>query len=902
MSIDNPLKTDFAGKDGFNWFFAKVVPEKNWKTVSDSLNLDGKQSHRVKIRVCGHDPFDESVLPDSECRWAQLTSDPKFGNGVEGLGETNCMVGGESVLGFFCDGPDGQVPVILASLPAASTEVENRRNNLENGNPLVKRDGENNGTTVGEDGVLRITVTANKEEEGSGDATYSNSNAFGLNYDDFNIGPHQYDSDFYTKQFPTSIYVRKGGTNNAAKAFIEAATNNISSIDKCSNDVIGRLRAELQDFIKFTQTLNFNLGTWTDPLTNEIVNMDYQLDKIKEGFVGLLTGAVNNIRKRLLKKLNKKFSKLLGKIKTSKEGKDQNISTGSQKASKNILKLIACVFGKVLGGIGGILKNMFNNLLGKVVNGALCAIDQFISGIFAKIFDNLESGLSTIMSGLSWLVGGLSSVTGLLRSASALAGKILDFLNGCGTTNCTPSKTWTSAIAGGVIPRAPDDWDKQISNVNIFNGISKGLKKAAEDLKESGEDVSDVSVNGVPLEETIKTTEAINEADAVLGTLGLGSVESALSQTSLFGAQNLQFDACNNKVKNPTTQDDITPTRPGFIYPKCLPPVVKVSGTGSGAEFLPIVGNDRRIFSIEVLNGGSGYDETTGLTVVDNTGNGKGAFARPIVKDGVIEKVVLMQTGFDYCLNTTDKESVGIGTNVVGTLTDVFIDKPGYKYDSDDKVLIGNVFLPIITAPTGEVLGVKVPPNLKDEYTVFPEIKFFSNTGFGARAIPIMSFSPQFSIDTGAEERRAKPLIGIKDVVDCIGDKNELVGYVNGVPYYGPFHFHPSRGVKMVGSQHVDYPHEIIYDTMEESLGQPPVVSQSSSVTSTETTETSETTTPVDTTPNIVTEQTTPTTPVTDTTTSTDTSSSSSSSSDSTPPSTPPSNPPSGSGGYGGGY
>ena len=134
MSIDNPLKTDFAGKDGFNWFFAKVVPEKNWKTVSDSLNLDGKQSHRVKIRVCGHDPFDESVLPDSECRWAQLTSDPKFGNGVEGLGETNCMVGGESVLGFFCDGPDGQVPVILASLPAASTEVENRRNNLENGN------------------------------------------------------------------------------------------------------------------------------------------------------------------------------------------------------------------------------------------------------------------------------------------------------------------------------------------------------------------------------------------------------------------------------------------------------------------------------------------------------------------------------------------------------------------------------------------------------------------------------------------------------------------------------------------------------------------------------------------------------------------------------------------------
>ena len=73
--------------------------------------------------------------------------------------------------------------------------------------------------------------------------------------------------------------------------------------------------------------------------------------------------------------------------------------------------MISCVL-KVLGGIGGIIKNMFNNLLGKVINGALCAIDQFVSGIFAKFFDSLEKGLSTIMSG-SWLLGGVSAITGL---------------------------------------------------------------------------------------------------------------------------------------------------------------------------------------------------------------------------------------------------------------------------------------------------------------------------------------------------------------------------------------------------------------------------------------------------------------------------------------------------------
>ena len=227
-------------------------------------------------------------------------------------------------------------------------------------------------------------------------------------------------------------------------------------------------------------------------------------------------------------------------------------------------------------------------------------------------------------------------------------------------------------------------------------------------------------MNGVPLQDTIDATNAISDADDTLGLLGLGSIESALSQTSLFGAQNLAFDACNNKVRNPTVQDDITPTPPGFIYPKCLPPVVKVSGTGSGAELLPIVGNDYRIFSIEVIDGGSGYDETTGLVVVDNTGNGKGAFARPLVKDGVITQVVLMKTGYGYCLNTTDDESVGIGTNVVGTIEDIFLEAPGFNYSPDDTVIIRdreitNEF-PIITSPAGEVLGVSIPDDFNAEY------------------------------------------------------------------------------------------------------------------------------------------------------------------------------------------
>ena len=62
MSLDTLQTINFAGKDGFQWFFAKVVPQEYWKGTADALNLDGKQSHRAKIRICGYDTFEESEL------------------------------------------------------------------------------------------------------------------------------------------------------------------------------------------------------------------------------------------------------------------------------------------------------------------------------------------------------------------------------------------------------------------------------------------------------------------------------------------------------------------------------------------------------------------------------------------------------------------------------------------------------------------------------------------------------------------------------------------------------------------------------------------------------------------------------------------------------------------------
>ena len=61
-------------------------------------------------------------------------------------------------------------------------------------------------------------------------------------------------------------------------------------------------------------------------------------------------------------------------------------------------------------------------------------------------------------------------------------------------------------------------------------------------------------------------------------------------------------------------------------------------------------------------------------------------------------------------------------------------------------------------------------------------------------------------------------------------ETNNLVGYVNGKPYYGPYHIHPTKGVKMVGIAHTSSPHEIIYDTPEQSFA-PSVIGVASTTT-----------------------------------------------------------------------
>ena len=784
------FKSNILGRDGFIWWIGRVADPSVWKKTNDFLATDGKKQQRVKVRIIGYHPWD-NTLPEKDLPWAEVMQDPQVGSGQGGIGESMSLQGGETAVGFFLDGEEAQQPVIFGLL--------NRNQD--------------------------VTSSVSPEE------LKTNQTSAFKTWTPEKVKPTQKDST-YTLENPTSVVPKKAAVSDAQSAAERLYTKPVSIPSTCGDDAISRISQQLNDFIELTSGLEEGIDNFIDPVVGEIVDIEKKIKNLVKEVKGHIKGILNEVRKNLIGKLNLIFGKFLGTLK--KINPFSFITDAAAKLGlKNIVKIIFCNFENAIGGLDGFLKRMFNNLVGKVINGPLCAVEQFTSGILAKVFDKIEGLLGPIMGGLNWLTGGLGAVKGVLKKASSLATAIYNFI-GCDGPKCSTPSKWVSSFNASMKTKS-DDWGDQVKNMNIFTGISSSLAGAASNVKSgissafgeiSTDEIKPFNYNGTDSVKILSTVDKLTGGDSA-GTVtkGLGSIESALATMSLFGGENSIFNACNNSTNDPKNQDDIGSSRPGYKYNKCIPPEPRIVGLGTGADVMIVVGNNSTIFSIEVVDGGSGYDSDTTIAIVDNSGYGSGAQALPIIKDGVIEKVVMLNRGYGYCggnldgligvgvTGTTGISTVGtgttsgvrtpdtfgiadtdvppigtalddrtgtttgtgigtgtvntgIGTDVYGVVVDIFVDDPGRGYDPDDRVTVCRAGICTYVRPdltkSGHISNVPWPP-LSWEFDTPPEVTIETKTGFGAELIPIMSYNIQYTRDITDR----KPLIGITTVIDC---------------------------------------------------------------------------------------------------------------------------------------
>lgn len=111
MIDESLLKSNFIGRDGFRWWIGQIPP-----ISAMEGQVDGEGwGNRFKVRIIGYHPYSEAELPNEDLPWAQCLIPTTAGSGAANVATGVQLQPGDTVLGFFLDGDNAQIPVILAT-------------------------------------------------------------------------------------------------------------------------------------------------------------------------------------------------------------------------------------------------------------------------------------------------------------------------------------------------------------------------------------------------------------------------------------------------------------------------------------------------------------------------------------------------------------------------------------------------------------------------------------------------------------------------------------------------------------------------------------------------------------------------------------------------------------------
>ena len=862
MLEESLLKTNFIGRDGFRWWIGQIAPE-----IAQGKQINGGGwGNRFRVRILGYHPYSVIDLPDDQLPWAQALLGCTDGSGAANRATSVKISPGDSVFGFFLDGDNAQQPVIIGVF--GRTNMVPSTDYKGPFQPFTGFTGAigNDGASIPKNESNESNTTSQKHVRSVDTATAKKLNASnGTGGDPANPNAEISAS----KAIGKKVTAADSGKESAVKTVKNDVSNFIKKIQDITDGVTGLMG-----------NIDQALGNVKQDLYREISSMT---SSIQRGATRMVQDMTKNLGDAMVPVLNQGLQVLYDGVYATVFAATKSDPAATKAGTiaqalligpvKKLSDAIPCIANNVINGLSGMIEGVLKNVVDNVTNFASCIADQVVGSLINHIIGGVTKFIQPFLGGLDKILMGFSPLNFLKNTADAILG-IADSLS-----------------CNAVSPEfnlASNEWV-------IGKGSSDKVGRPVSDILETA-------------------NQALSVGTAALDTIQdiAGAADSALGV----------FDFMNPSVSVPGFESVLGNCYTGPpVLGGCGGTKIKIfGGNGEGGVANAIFGGikalanaDRgltgSLLGVDLVNGGGGYTFPPFVEIVDECDRGYGASARAII-DYDPESPTFQEIVDIYVV--TEGENYTIGGEVEDYIPDdekgPIVVRSGSGYNPDDVVrdsegneysiqvdTSGRVYNVIRTSSDVEEVEGTTGVLTYKSVTNTVEYNAISATGAGLRLRPRLIKRPtEFQGE-------------VKQVIDCISKEDDLIGYVNGEPYYGPFHFHPSRGVKMVGAKHVPYPHQIIYDTKAESLG-----SLSSNVTTTTQiqTQTSVTTVEVEEAP--VVEPTPAPTPIRNIQSSTSGSgggggSSSSPTPSPTPPPSPPPSPPTpppnqGGGGYGGGY
>lgn len=778
------LKSNFLGRDGFRWWVGQIPPE---SAHGGQINGAG-WGNRFKVRIMGYHPYNTVELPNEDLPWAQCLLPTTSGTGAGNNATTVKVSPGDTVFGFFLDGDNAQIPVIMGCFGRTSQVPS-----ADYVGPFQPFTGYTSKITK-PNGTLKPDQSLEQNAE-SQKSTRS-------------VSPQQ------------------------AEAIADDEISSFSAIgDKIqlgntvNNTLIGKISTEVGNLLNKVKAP----AIFTD-IANEITRVTDKIQAITNGLVGNM---VNGLYKGMIPILNSGLKLLYQYVysivlaATGSPAAAHLAGVAAQTAMVNPIKAVEeampCVAGAIVSGLGSLIGEILNSVVDNVQNFVSCAAQQFTGALVNDIIGKITSGLSSAIGGVQKILQFFPSfgVDSFLRTSSdAIKGLV-------GLFDCNQSKGKANGIVDQwIIGQGPSnvpapDFAKILENANVAMGI--GQIPNIEQVASSDQIVLDNFLSSVIVPSIISASTNTITLPNLTGittggfiTSGTGEImqinnfNSNTNQVSVTRAYSgiatdyvsgSSFNVINNIPQESLTKSvsqssfnqkygafDIfgsatsIPSANGcYTGPptSCSSPIVSIfGGGGSGATAIPLIGaisgSTGSIIGTKVTNGGSGYRFPPFVEIMDNCNQGYGAVARATINDaGEVDSIYIVSEGENYPTGDLYDNSVSTTADtVINSSTDnqtqslvarnyivnkILIQNPGQNYISGDTAT--DQFANEYSIEIFEGSITKLQPQPINTIVIvndLPIITIKSDTGSGAILRPIL--------DTPPAEFQGE----VKQVIDCV--------------------------------------------------------------------------------------------------------------------------------------
>ena len=670
------IKNNFIGKDGFVWWIGQISSEESWGT-----NAKAGWGNRYKVRIMGYHPYSTAQLKDEDLPWALVMLPPGIGTGNQQIFQSVKFSQGDVVVGFFLDGDDGQVPVIMGAFSNTSYRAPDGEKM-----PFGVFSGYGKSFKKASDYIIK---NSNTNEPGGQPSSKNIPPKKAAESKDGNKA-----STTSTAGYVITLPCGSGGDDTSGKKKSKAT----KAIEKIKNDIE-----------RFTQWLSNKKALFDENLEWLRDEIDKEIDDAAESITKSASGLVGSMVKSSMLALGRIMNSGM-KMLYAKVFATTLAATGSPVAAhlageaaqlamvpgiKAVQKIVECLVNQVVGKITGLVKSILKSVVDNVLNFVDCVADQTVGAIINGIIGLLTNGVLPVLDGISKILNFFEnfSFEGLLRNGiDALLGII-------GLRSCfkQPIKDKFGAckymLGYGPIKQDEPDLD--------------GILKGANDAKAIS---TAASVAGFPL-------------DGVQDIVG-------------------GFGVFSNAIKDPKNEflGDVNSCFAG-IPTICGPPTINIfGGGGEGGAATALMGlvtgeGDNKsgsLIDIQLTNPGNNYTSPPFVQIVDKCGRGYGAVGRATIKQGKIDTIYVVSVGEGYPVD-----------EVVPYIVDsVSVLDPGSGYQDGDTVIdnLGNEY--DVNIQFGSI--VKVTPINSKDITDIPKLEVISNTGSGAILTANLDVRPEF--------------------------------------------------------------------------------------------------------------------------------------------------------------